>query len=257
MGVLSDIIKNKREELAELQKRRLPDPPPIVPVALRRSEGSPLRLIAEIKARSPSAGPLSRALSVTQRARAYETAGASMISVLCDRKYFDGSYEDLREAREACALPLLCKEFIIDEVQLDAARAYGASAVLLIVRCLDDKSLADLVIGARSRDLVPIVEVFTEDEARRALAAGADHIGVNARDLDTLQMDEARAARVLSELPMGVVRAYFSGIHDEAAVQRAATSRADAALVGEILMRQDDPSELLRSFVTVAQKALE
>lgn len=256
MGVLTDIVDNKRRELVELRARRLPQPPALVPVALHRAAGEPLRLIAEIKQRSPSAGNLSTALSVAERASAYENAGATLISVLCDEKYFNGSFERLAEARASCSLPLLCKEFIIDEVQLDAGRAYGASAVLLIVRCLSHKELRQLIEAARSRDLLPIVEVFSEEEAKLALDAGADHIGVNARDLDTLLMDEARAARVLESLPEGIVRAHFSGIRDAAAVRRAALTGADAALIGEVLMRQDDPTPLLQSFVQASKSAV-
>jgi indole-3-glycerol phosphate synthase len=150
-------------------------------------------LISEIKRRSPSAGALSTRLSVAERAAAYERAGASMLSILCDSHFFDGSYEHLREARAATRLPLLCKEFVVDEVQLDVARAFGADAVLLIVRCLSAERTVELVRAARERELVPFVEVATEDELGIALSAGADLVGVNAADLDTLQMDAARA----------------------------------------------------------------
>src|SRR5690606_15256778 len=135
---------------------------------------------------------------------AYERAGAAMVSVLCDARFFDGGYPHLTEARGAVALPLLCKEFVIDEVQLDAARAFGADAVLIIVRCLTPDRVAALVAAARERDLVPFVEIANEAEARIALDAGADLIGVNARDLDTLAMDPQRAETVLAGLPEGI-----------------------------------------------------
>jgi len=218
-------------------------------VDLSRAAGQPLRLIAEIKRRSPSAGALSTRLSVGERAAAYERAGARMVSVLCDRQFFAGAYGHLAEVRAACALPVLCKEFVIDEVQLDAARAFGADAVLVIVRCLPPAELAPMIAAARERQLVPLVEAVTEDESARALDAGADLVGVNARDLDTLEMDAERAARVLAALPAAVTRVRLSGIAAPADVARVAASPADAALVGETLMRQDDPEALLRELV--------
>ncbi|HSC89513.1 MAG TPA: hypothetical protein VLC09_19660, partial [Polyangiaceae bacterium] len=151
---------------------------------------------------------------------------------------------------------LLCKEFIVDECQLDAARAYGGSAALLIVRCLTPESLARLVAAAEARELVPIVEVTSEEESAVALDAGARVIGVNARDLDTLAMDGSRATRVIEALPAGIVACHFSGVRDAAAVRTLARGPASAALVGEALMRQDDPLPLLRDFVQAAAGGL-
>lgn len=252
-GVLDRILQSKQAELPALRRRRLPAPPPLRPTDLERAAGQPLRLIAEIKRRSPSAGPLSTRLTVAARAAAYERAGAHMMSVLCDRPFFDGSYEDLAVARRATRLPVLCKEFVLDECQLDAARAYGASAVLLIVRCLTPQRLRVLVREARARELLPFVEVVTEDEASLALDCGATCIGVNARDLDTLTMDMDRARRVLGQLPANVTRAHLSGIASPAAVRDVAESAVDAALIGEVLMRQDDPEPLLRELVAAAR----
>jgi len=149
-------------------------------------------------------------------------------------------------------LPLLCKEFVVDECQLDAAQAYGASAVLLIVRCLDDSSLRRLLAGALSRGLAPLVEVYSEDEAKRAVDAGADFIGVNARDLDTLQMDTARAERIVQIFSGETVVAHLSGVKTAADVQKIARGRADAALVGEVLMRKDDPGPTLAELARAA-----
>jgi indole-3-glycerol phosphate synthase len=252
MGVLDEILAAKRAELGELGRRALPPAPERRPVVLARQAGEPLRLIAEIKRRSPSAGALSTALSVAERAGAYERAGARLISVLTDRHFFDGAYENLQQARASTSLPLLCKDFIIDERQLDAARAYGADAALLIVRCLGAAELPRLVQAARSRELVPFVEVVTEDEAHRALDAGAELIGVNTRDLDTLAMDPAGAERLLKLLPASVTRAQLSGIRSPEAVARVAQSGVDAALIGEALMRADDPEPLLRQMVASA-----
>lgn len=254
MGVLERILATKRAEIASMSRSDLPAPPPRRPVELGR-RGGPLKLITEIKRRSPSAGALSTRLGVAERARAYERGGASMLSVLCDSQFFDGSFEHLREAKQATTLPVLCKEFILDEIQLDYARAYGADAVLLIVRCIPAERLKPLVAAARERTLVPFVEVVDEREVELALAAGADLIGVNARDLDTLAMDARRAERVLAALPDSVTRVHLSGVGGEADVRKLLGSRADAALIGEVLMRQDDPEPLLRRLSAAAAGA--
>jgi indole-3-glycerol phosphate synthase len=252
VAVLEPIIAAKREEILALAKRALPVPPPRRPVELGRRAGEPLRLITEIKRRSPSAGKLSVRLSVAERAAAYERAGARMLSVLTDTKFFDGSYENLTAARAASSLPILCKDFVIDECQLDAARAFGADAVLLIVRCLEGDALARLHSAAQARELVPFVEIASEDEARRALDVGAELIGVNARNLDTLAMDAELAARLLALLPPARTRVHLSGLATAEAVARVAGSNVDAALIGEALMRQDDPEPLLRELAAAA-----
>lgn len=253
MAVLDRILASKRSELDALRRRSLPAAPAHRPVFTRRAPGDALRLISEIKRKSPSAGELSTVLTARERASAYEKAGASMLSVLCDGPFFGGRYEDLLEAREGASIPLLCKEFIVDECQLDAARAFGASAALLIVRCLTPSELGRLIAAAHERELTPLVEITNDDEARVALDQGATWIGVNARDLDTLQMDSSRARSVLEALPPEVVRCHFSGVKTPADVQQVAASGADAALVGEVLMRQDDPTELLGSLAQAAR----
>ena len=253
MGVLAEILAEKAENLAELRSRKLPKAPARRAFSLRRKPDEALRLIAEIKFRSPSAGALSAALSPSERAAAYERGGASMVSVLADRRFFGGAWEHLAEARAACALPVLCKEFVVDELQLDAARAYGADAVLIIVRCVPKERVRALVEGARARELEPFVEITNDDEARVALDAGATLIGVNARDLDTLVMDSARAATTLARLPDEVTSVHLSGLSTPADVQKLRESRAHAALVGETLMRESDPEPLLRSLVAAAR----
>jgi indole-3-glycerol phosphate synthase len=255
VGVLADILAEKVENIAALRSRGLPAPPPRRAIALRREPGDALRLIAEIKYRSPSAGALSAALGVAERAAVYERAGASMVSVLTDTRFFGGAWEHVSEARAACRLPILCKEFVLDELQLDAARSYGADAVLVIVRCVSRARLRALVEAARARELEPFVEITNDDEARIALDAGATLIGVNARDLDTLAMDPERAARTLAALPENVTRVHLSGLAKAADVERVRETPAHAALVGETLMRADDPEPLLRSLVAAAARA--
>lgn len=260
MGLLDRILAQKRAELAELHRLPLPEPPERRALDLRRTPGvsgasAALHLITEIKRRSPSAGQLSTRLSVAERAKSYARAGASMLSVLCDREFFDGSFEHLREARAACDLPLLCKEFVIDERQLEVARAFGADAVLLIVRCLSPSEFRHLLERARGLDLVPFVEVATPEEASLALDCGAELIGVNARDLDTLVIDRERAEGVIHSLPDHVTKVHLSGVTSAQAVRAVRNSRADAALIGEILMRQDDPAELLSGFLAAARNS--
>ncbi|MEI9939872.1 MAG: indole-3-glycerol phosphate synthase TrpC [Pseudomonadota bacterium] len=250
-GVLARILEQKRSELPALRALKLPAPPSPRAFSLRRAGGD-LKLITEIKFRSPSAGALSTALSVSERARAYQRAGASMISVLCDTRFFDGCFAHLAEARAACDLPLLCKEFVIDESQLDAAAAYGADAVLLIARCLSEERLNQLARAARERKLEPFVEIISDEEGRWAVSAGATLIGVNARDLDTLVMDAARPARMLAELPSAASRVHLSGIASPDDVRRVGASPADAALIGEALMREDQPEARLRALVAAA-----
>jgi indole-3-glycerol phosphate synthase len=251
-GLLARILAKKREELPALRALELPAPPGPRAFSLRRNQGR-IQLISEIKFRSPSAGALSTTLSVAERALAYERGGASMVSVLCDASFFDGKFEHLLEARAACSLPVLCKEFVIDECQLDAAAAYGADAVLLIVRCLSAQRLSELIRAARERSLEPFVEVVSVEEAVLAVATGATLVGVNARDLDTLAMDAPGAARVLAELPSGVTRVHLSGIAKPEDVRRVAESPADAALIGETLMREDQPEARLRSLLAAAR----
>ena len=261
-GVLARILAKKREEIPAL--RAAPSPPPQrarpgLLDALRRRPGEPLRLFCEIKPRSPSAGDLSRALAPEGRALAYARGGAALISVLTDAPFFGGSFANLAACRAALdaemgeARPfLLCKEFVIDEVQLDHAIGAGADAVLLIVRCLDAEALPRLTRAAEERGLVPLVEVATMEELDRAREAGARFVGVNARDLDTLAMDPARAAEVLAAIDCGTVAAHLSGLRGPADVAQVAAGRADAALIGEALMRLDDPRALLAALLAAA-----
>lgn len=251
MSLLDEILAEKNREAAALAHERHARPAAWTPrnalAALLRPEGRPLRIIAEVKLRSPSAGRLSRALSPAQRARAYENAGAAMVSVLTDARYFDGSFEHLFEARKLTNLPLLCKDFIVAPSQVERAFAAGADAVLVIVRCLPGDALDAVMETILARGLEPFVEVTNEAELSRALEAKARIIGVNARDLDTLEMNAERAARVLQQIPPGVVAVHLSGLRTPADARRIAASRADAALVGETLMREDNPEPLLRA----------
>jgi len=266
-GMLDRILIPKRAEVARmlagppLPARRRPGDG--VLAALERPAGAALRLIAEIKFRSPSAGALSRALGAPERALAYARAGASMISVLTDAIFFGGSFDDLaacRDALDAALGPrrprLLCKEFVVHPVQLDRAVDAGADAALLIARIVSAAELSTLARAARSRGLEPLVEVATEDELAAALTADARLVGVNARDLNTLRLDLERAARVLAAIGDRAIAVHLSGLGTPEDVERVAASSAGAALVGEALMRQDDPEPLLRAMVASAGAAV-
>ena len=179
-----------------------------------------------------------------------------MISVLVDKPFFGGSFDNLAACREtldamygASRPRLLCKEFIIDAVQIEWAARAGADAVLLIAKIVTEEKLCSLVTFARTRSLEPLVEVTTDAELQAAETAGARVIGVNARDLDTLVMDHARAANVLAHIDANCVRVHLSGLVLPDDVARIAQGPADAALIGEALMRQDDPTELLSEMV--------
>jgi indole-3-glycerol phosphate synthase len=256
---LADIVASKRREIAELhataREPGTPTPLDVVDALLRTKA---LALIAEVKLKSPSAGPLSRALEPAARALAYARAGASMVSILCDGPFFDGAWSHLSEARvaldgEGLDVPLLAKEFVLDPRQIAEARDRGADAVLLIARIVDAPTLKRLAAAARDEGLEPLVEVVDEAELDAALAAGAHVVGVNARDLDTLAMDADRAARVLARIPPSVVAVHLSGVRTADDVRRLARGRADAALVGEALMRADDPTPLLAELVAAAR----
>lgn len=263
--VLDEILRSKRAELSRLRSRSVghhvehrPTPGRVVEALVRREPAGPVRLVAEIKLRSPSAGPLSTTLSVGDRAVAYARAGAAMISVLCDGPFFGGGFEHLALARAALVeagldTPLLAKEFVLDERQVDEAASWGADAVLLVVRIVERERLVRLVAHARTLGIEPLVEIVTDDELAVALDADAKVIGVNARDLDTLALDGERAARVLANVPPDRITVRLSGLGGPRDVDAVRSSGVDAALIGEILMRQDDPTTVLASMVAAAR----
>ena len=252
-GVLDAILAQKRVEIEQLRavEAKPPASPrgPEVLARLRRLSREPMRLVTEIKRRSPSAGALSTVLSVPERATVYAGNGAAMVSVLADVRFFDGGWPSVAEARAAVGSDalVLAKEFVLDERQIDEAAAAGADSVLLIARIVDAGTLARLVTSARIGGLEPLVEVIDEHELSAALEAGAKVIGVNARDLDTLQMDAARAERVLAQIPADCIKLHLSGLRTPTDVAQVARQNVDAALIGEALMRLDDPAPLLRT----------
>tara|TARA_Y100001934_G_scaffold58154_1_gene72185 strand:- start:2924 stop:3721 length:798 start_codon:yes stop_codon:yes gene_type:complete len=255
VNILDKIVAQKRTEL-----EHLPDAP--VTVETLRAEVSKygarrdfigrllqpqkgnLGLIAEVKKASPSEGVIRDDFDPVAIARTYEAAGASCLSVLTDREFFQGSLDYLREIRKAVSLPLLRKDFMIDERQLSEAIEYGADAILLIVACLDDETLGHLYGLATGAGLAALVEVHNEAELERALAIDAYLIGINNRDLNTFTVDlgttERLAERLVGSGEPKKVLVSESGIHTRADVERLEVCGSSAILVGTSLMRQPD-----------------
>ncbi len=210
--------------------------------ALLRLARPGLHLVAEVKRSSPSAGAIAGpGLDIVGQARAYEAGGAAVVSVLCEPHWFGGSLADLRAVREAVAIPVLAKEFVVDRRQLPVLRAAGADLVLLLAALHPARRLADLVGRARDLGLEPLVEVHAEHEIASALASGARLIGVNARDLRTLAVDADHPVRLRARIPEDRLAIAESGARDPATVARWRAAGYDAALVGEALVRAADP----------------
>jgi indole-3-glycerol phosphate synthase len=203
-------------------------------------------LVAEHKRRSPSAGTIREGASCTDIVRAYERGGAAALSVLTEEAHFGGSLADLREARAACDLPILRKDFTIDPYQLYEAKAAGADAVLLVVGSLDDRELAELWSLANEIDLDAIVEIHDDEELERALAVDCDVIGINNRNLEDFSVDIDRTFDLLSDVPAGKVVVSESGIYERWQIEELEQVGVDAVLIGEALMRAPDPEAAVR-----------
>lgn len=215
--------------------------------------GRSVSVIAELKRRSPSRGDLDPTLRAGERAAAYARGGAAAISVLTEPSRFGGSVEDLREVADAVEVPVLRKDFIVHEVQILETRALGASAVLLIARALPPAALDALVRAAREYGIEPLVEVRSRAELERAVGSGATLIGVNARDLETLAIDEAVPLELLGRVPREATAVAESGIRGRAAVETLARAGADAVLVGSALSVAGDPEQAVRGLSGVSR----
>ncbi len=256
MNLLDEINANKRVELvdrkaakplATLCGQALRTPPPPDFVASLRSV--PIGLIAEVKRRSPSAGPIREPFDPSAIAKAYEQGGAQAISTLMDEKYFGGGESDFRTVRAAVKIPLLYKEFVVDPWQLWHARSIGASAALLIVACLDQGELLSLMAVCREAGLAALVEVHDEEETHRAVDAGAEIIGVNNRNLKTFKVSLETTHRLSALVPPGTLLVGESGIYTAEDVVRLKQAGAQAVLVGESLLRQGDVVAAVRALM--------
>jgi len=254
--ILRRILAHKVREVAEQAERlplrelshRIEFAGPVRPFlgALRaRVDAGAPAVIAEIKKASPSAGVIRPDFDPEAIARSYARGGATCLSVLTDREFFQGGDEYLREAREACALPVLRKDFVIDEYQVYEARAIGADCILLIVAALGDAQLRELAGLAAHLDMDALVEVHDEEELDRALAIGAPLIGVNNRDLRTFQTRLETTLRLRERVPEDCLLVTESGMHTREDVARMRRHGVHAFLVGEALMRAPDPGERL------------
>jgi len=253
---LEEVVERTRADVAarrevvplEALQERLEPPPRGRPFSEALIQEG-ISLIAEMKRASPSKGPIRPDATVTDIVRAYEAAGASACSVLTEPHWFGGSLDDLVEARAACDLPLLRKDFIVDPYQLAEARLAGADAVLLIVAALDPADLTSLQDQAGEIGLDCLVEVHDEGELETALECGAEIIGVNNRNLQTLDVDPDTALRLLVDAPAGSIVVAESGITSNPDVQRLEEAGVDAILVGEALMREDDPAAAVHALL--------
>lgn len=245
-------VASLRPEARTLERRAAAAPAPraFAPALAGASVG----VIAEIKRRSPSAGSIRADLDPLVHARAYERGGAAAISVLTDALHFGGSLDDLARVAGAVALPVLRKDFILDELQLYEARAAQASAVLLIVRALSRERLRALARAARAQGLATLIEVHSEAELDRALGADPTAVGVNSRDLDSLQVDLALAERLVALVPPAMPAIAESGIAARGDVERMAAAGADLVLVGTSIARSDDPQAALAALVGVPRR---
>jgi indole-3-glycerol phosphate synthase len=223
-------------------------PPPRDVLAALRESG--IGVIAEVKRASPSAGELASISDPAKLARAYEDGGARIISVLTEQRRFGGSLDDLDAVRARVQIPVLRKDFVVGSYQVHEARAHGADVVLLIVAALEQNALIGLRERVESLGMTALVEVHTEDEASRALDAGARVIGVNARDLKTLNVDRTTFERIAPGLPSGIVKIAESGVRGPHDLIEYAAAGADAVLVGEGLVTTSDPRQAVADLVT-------
>jgi indole-3-glycerol phosphate synthase len=255
---LNEILRSTEERLGQLRERRtaleraaevVADPPDFESVLRGRN----VAVIAEVKRRSPSAGSIREDLDPGERAARYAEHGAAAISVLTDGPFFGGSVEDLRQAASRAHVPILLKDFVLDEVQIVEARAAGASAVLLIVRALGSR-LEPLLRSVHRLRLTPLVEVHSEAELEIALNVGATVLGVNSRDLDTFTIDAAAALRIVSKVPARCTVVAESGMSGKADVMGAAEAGADAVLIGTALSAAASPGELLGELTQVRRR---
>jgi indole-3-glycerol phosphate synthase len=263
MSVLDRIVETKRQEVEQLRggaralEARAREAAAVPDFAAALRGGECVGVIAEVKRRSPSAGSIRSDAGVTGGAGAaevaavYEAGGVAAISVLTDQEWFGGTLEDLEAVRATVRTPLLRKDFTIDEVQVYEARSVGASAVLLIVRILDDAQLRDFGALAGELGMSALVEVHDEGELERALGAGARIVGVNNRDLASFRTDLETTERLAGRVPRECVLVGESGIGSVADVRRLAAAGVDAVLVGEALMRAPDPERTAREFGSI------
>lgn len=248
-GVRADVAARESVvDFAAVKAAALKAPAPLDATAALHEDG--IGVIAEVKRASPSKGALADIGDPAVLAQAYELGGARIISVLTEERRFNGSLADLDAVRKAVSIPVLRKDFIVGPYQIHEARAHGADVILLIVAALEQQALASLLDRTESLGMTALVEVHTEAEADRALEAGATIIGINARNLKTLEIDRDSFGRIAPGLPSEVIRVAESGVRGTADLLAYAGAGADAVLVGEGLVTSGDPRTAVSDLVT-------
>ncbi|MET9360255.1 indole-3-glycerol phosphate synthase TrpC [Streptomyces sp. NPDC006632] len=254
-GAREDLdLRRRRVPLAELRERAAAAGPGRDAAALLRGDAG-VRVVAEVKRASPSKGAFAEIADPAELAAAYQDGGAAAISVLTEGRRFGGSLADLDAVAARVDVPLLRKDFIVDPYQLWEARAHGAELVLLVVAALAPPALGELHALAREIGLTPLVEAHDEAEVERALEAGARVVGVNARDLRTLDVDRTTFARLAPGIPEGIVRVAESGVRGPADVITYAAHGADAVLVGEAVVTGTSPAAAVAALVEAGRRA--
>jgi indole-3-glycerol phosphate synthase len=260
MSILDQIVERKRQEIFIAREKseredwpsRVRDLPKPVSFESALQKPGRIRVIAEVKKASPSAGVLRDPFLPVEIARDYDRHGADCLSILTDVDFFQGSIDNLREVSHAVSLPLLRKDFVIDPVQVVEARLAGASAVLLIAECLDRSALADLVGEIRFLGMAPLVELYDPENLDAVLASGTTLVGINNRDLRSFQTDLSHTLDLLPSIPKDRVVVSESGIRTPGDVQRLSQAGVQAILVGEAFMRADSPGAKLAELIAEA-----
>ncbi|WP_022873296.1 indole-3-glycerol phosphate synthase TrpC [Nesterenkonia alba] len=251
-GVREDLAERVRHTPAQAIRRWAEDAPPALDARAAltggRDDARGVRIIAEVKRSSPSKGSLAAIPDPAALAQAYQTGGASVISVLTERRRFGGSLDDLDAVRQRVDIPVLRKDFTVEEYQIYEARAHGADLVLLIVAALDDAQLRDFLQATEGLGMNALVEAHTEEEIARAVEVGASIVGVNVRNLKTLEVDPGHYQAMARHLPDDVVRIAESGVDSPGVVLDYARQGADAVLVGEALVKHGDPTAAVADF---------
>ena len=259
MNVLDQIIEGVQEDLAERKKQvglnelmvKISEVNPAIDV-LPSLQSSKLSVIAEVKRSSPSKGALAKISDPAELALRYQAGGATAVSVLTEGRKFGGSLADLDAVRSAINIPILRKDFMVDDYQIFESRAHGADIVLLIVAALSDLQLSEFYAIAKSLGMQVLVETHTLGEVERALSLDPEIIGVNARDLTTLKIDLEAFDKLAKAIPAGKIKVAESGISSVAEVISYRNSGAEAILVGEALVKDGDPAQMIQNFINRA-----
>jgi len=254
MSVLDSIIEGVREDLSKRRRslaeihEQMAQAAPVLD-AHAALKGSEMKVIAEVKRSSPSKGALSAIVDPAALAERYQEAGASVISVLTEERRFKGTLADLTAVRAKVSIPVLRKDFMVDEYQFFEARAHGADMVLLIVAALAKSQLRDFYDLTTEMGMAALLEVHTADELERAMEISPRIIGVNSRNLKTLDVDTAAFANLIPQIPIDIIRVAESGIAQRSDVEFAQNQGADAILVGEALVTSADPNLAMRTLL--------